>query len=806
MPPQGSPEAALDFLRWWAPEGPWVLTAISTDRLNISTETFRPADEKRMVEWISQEIGKRNVYFQVNPPVKDTRSKAKRENVKSLSWLHVDIDPRVGEDIEEEHARALSMLRAPPGDIPPPSAIVFSGGGLQGFWRLSDPMPIDGVIEVAEDAKRYNQALELAFGADHCHNVDRIMRLPGTINIPDERKRKKGRVEALAAVVELHDDRVYSLKDFTPAAPVQMGGAGFASAGSSTLEADKRVRVEVSDNVARLSDISELDEWNVPDRVKVICVQGHHPDEVKAGDNSRSAWIFDAVCNMLRAGVPDQVIYSVLTDPEFAISARVLERGANAGAYAVRQIERAKEHVISPELRQFNERFAIIGNMGGKCRVIEEVDDPVLGRPRLTRQSYEDFRNRFNRVYLSIPDPANPGNTKQVKAGKWWLDHPQSRYYDHLIFSPQGDRPGAYNMWRGFAVNARPGNDHEIFLSHTRDIICNGNQALYEYVMGWLARLVQMPWLPGEVAPVLRGGKGIGKSLWVGWIADLLGRHSMQVSNPSHLVGTFNSHLRDCVLLFADEAFYAGDKKHESVLSTLITERVIMIEGKGVDAEAQPNHIHLIMASNNTWVVPAGMDERRYLVLDVSNERQGDHEYFARFVAAKRGGLECLLHHLLTLDISGFNVRSVPRTQGLEEQKLLSMTAEDEWWYGKLVQGAMLPHHTEWHREVRCDLLVEDYIEHAKNTGVLRRATPTALGRFLTRALPEGFPRSFQKLDRVEGSDGYMSASPRRLRFYQMPTLEACRARFVERFGFQGEWDAEPLPPEPERQTTFSEE
>ena len=54
-------------------------------------------------------------------------------------------------------------------------------------------MPIDGKEAQYEDAKLYNVQLELLFGGDNCHNVDRILRLPGTINIPDAKKLKKGR-------------------------------------------------------------------------------------------------------------------------------------------------------------------------------------------------------------------------------------------------------------------------------------------------------------------------------------------------------------------------------------------------------------------------------------------------------------------------------------------------------------------------------------------------------------------------------------------------------------------------------------
>ena len=143
--------------------------------------------------------------------------------------LHVDIDPRAGEDLEAERARALGLLTTNlPAGVPAPTVIVFSGGGYQGFWRLEEPIPINGDLAQAEDAKRYNQRLETLFGADQCHNIDRIMRLPGTVNVPDERKAKKGRVPMLAHVVPMGDWPSYPLSRFEPAPAVRSASPGTA--------------------------------------------------------------------------------------------------------------------------------------------------------------------------------------------------------------------------------------------------------------------------------------------------------------------------------------------------------------------------------------------------------------------------------------------------------------------------------------------------------------------------------------------------------------------------------------------------
>lgn len=651
---------AISFLLRFHPQGPWALTAISPDKKTVRTRSFLPLQEGAAKKWIADHNGELNLYFHVNRPIGDLKKKAEKTDIAEACWLHIDIDPRAGEDIDEERARALRLLREAK---PAPTVIVFSGGGYQAFYRLEEPVPIGGDIAQAEDFERYNIQLERVFGADNCHNVDRIMRLPGTVNIPDAKKLKKGRIAELARVEEFNYN-IYPLSAFTPAPKVQDAGvSGFA--GPS---------VRVSGNVERLDSVEDLDQWEVPDWLKVLIVQGHDPDNLTKYP-SRSEALFAATCELVRRGVPDDVIFSILTDESFGIAASVVEH-KRPEKYALRQIERAHEDAIDPMLRELNEKFAVIGDMGGKCRIISEVFDEGIKRHRLSKQSFEDFRNRHMHIKVAAGDDGK-GNPRFVKAGHWWLEHPNRRQYERIVFLPGREAAAdAYNLWKGFAVDAMPGNDHLPFLAHVRDNVCAGNEEYYRYLLGWMARAVQQPDSPGEVAVVLRGHRGTGKSFFAKAFGNLFGRHFMQVSDPKHLVGTFNAHLRDCVVLFGDEAFYAGDKQHESILKTNITEETITIEGKGQDVEIGPNFLHVILASNSEWVVPAGEFERRFFVLDVGDDHRQDRDYFrALREGLDAGGLENLLYFLLAYDLSDYEVRAVPRTQALEEQKAFSLGA-----------------------------------------------------------------------------------------------------------------------------------
>lgn len=767
---------SVEFLRRWRTAGPWHLTAVEPDSRRISSATFDASTIDALDAWLTAHGASRNIYFTVNSliPGASPNKKAARSDVLSLDWLHVDVDPWDGESLEDAQERGLRTLRdEQPGGLPAPTVIVFSGGGYQGFWKLSDPLPINGDPSVYEDAARYNIQVEVLYRADRCHNVDRIMRLPGTLNRPDARKRKKGRSLALAELVEWHDDRVYPLSTFKQAPLVQSAGKGF----------DAPTPIDVSGNVRRISSVDELPA-SVPAAVKEAIVSG--VVEEFGGDRSKCLWW--VCCELVRADVSDEVIYSVITDPEWGISASVLDKRSGAERYAQRQVRRAREHAIDPLLVEMNDRHAVIGDYGGKCVVITEVEDAHGSgiRPRISRQSFEDIRNRY--LHRTVEWGNGNGGKGSMQLGHWWLRHPKRRQFDRVVFEPGRDVPNAYNLWHGFACEAIPG-DCSLYLDHVRDQICSGDEKIYQYVLGWMARAIQYPAQPGHVAVVLKGEQGTGKGKFATVFGSLFGRHFLHISKTEHLIGKFNAHLRDCVLLFADEAFFAGDKGHVGALKALISEELSAHEAKYMNMEQGLNCVHLIMASNENWIIPAGANERRFLVLDVSREHMQDSGYFKAIDdQMNAGGREALLHMLMTMDLSTFEVRDRPKTAALQEQQKLSLAADEEWWYQKLVAGEIFEGQG-WTDFVFVTSLGMDLAHYHRTWQTMGRGNATRLGMLLTRVLPKD---CVQKV-RVSGYHDIPTPEGRVVKVdrpmaYVMPSLHVCRQHWDQNFGGPYKW------------------
>lgn len=758
---------ALDHLRKIYPDGPWVLTAIEVDGPALHKESC--VDETHVAAFLKK-YANHNIYYDLN--------KLDGDRIDAIHYFHVDINPKAHENLEAALERISSLTLQPPPNIPPPTASLQSGGGYQLIWALDVAIEVGGELAIAEDAKRYNIAIQHAYDAEDCHNVDRILRLAGTINWPQERKRARGQEATRAKLEWFKTERRYQLSDFKQAPIVQTQTlTGFGSVPGSRSPTVPTI----SGNLPKLGSIHKLPKA-VSAKTKVLIVQGRDPDNLISTDRTP---IVDYVCrDLIDAGVSDGLIYSILTDPGFSISALAIAQGSEKERWARRMIERAKEYKREPVLLELNERHAVVENFGGRCRVLEEQYDQVLRRSALTFQSFDDFRNRYMHRYVNCGSDKN-GNPITVQLGKWWLGEPARRQYQSIVFSPGKEIEGVYNLWRGFAVEPRPGDKHRKFIDHIHEDLCAGKQELLDYLLNWMALTIQKPDAPGQVAVVLRGRKGTGKGFFAKTFGRLFGRHYLAVSNAKHLVGQFNAHLRDCVVLFGDEAFWAGDKAHESVLKSLITEDTLMIEKKGIDVEPASNYVHLIMASNEQWVVPASYDERRFFVLDVSAAHMQDTAYFGAIDAdLKAGGLANLLHDLQTRDLSNFDVRTVPRTEALLDQKVHSMTSNEEWWFRKLSDGVLAPMHSSWDEPVLKDTLIDDYLTYAQRLGQGKRASGTGLTKFIERCVP-GL-RSFYAPHR--GRDDNGDAVIGRALFWQFPPIEECREEFGKQCGGPFHW------------------
>jgi hypothetical protein len=419
------------------------------------------------------------------------------------------------------------------------------------------------------------------------------------------------------------------------------------------------------------------------------------------------------------------------------------------------------------EFEELNNKH-FVTRIGGKTIVVNEDYDPAMERQILTYSSPTDFKNFYSNRFVPVED-------RHVPLGTYWFNNPDRRQYKGLTFMPGESSPyqGNYNLWGGFSVESIPSNSEnpeniEAFLwfyDHIHQNIANGDDFTAAYVIGWMADLVQYPSKRLGVSMVLRSdAQGTGKGLFARIFGHLFGKHYLHITNPRHLTGNFNAHLIDCVLLFADEAFWAGDKSSEGALKTLITEEYRAVEIKGKDVFQARNFTRLLIASNKSWVVPSELHDRRFVILDVNPQRARDTKYFGAMIKQmESGGYEALLWYLINLKIDIDLRNCMPETDAMKDSKVYSMTPVQTFWHECLVEGEFETGNS-WEEPHSKRILHESFKERSRKNEHTSR---------------EVFMKELKKII------DFKQTRILRERSLIFAPLEECRDDFEERFGIK---------------------
>ena len=280
-----------------------------------------------------------------------------------------------------------------------------------------------------------------------------------------------------------------------------------------------------------------------------------------------------------------------------------------------------------------------------------------------------------------MPDRKSP-----VNAFDAWMQWPERRTYDRLVFCPGSPTnpsqlpKGGFNLFRGYPIEPAKG-PWPLLRKHLLNVVCGGDETLLTWLLDWFAQLLQDPQRKMGTALVLRSPtEGSGKSVFSELMQQILGHAVLSASRSDHVVGRFSSQFETALLLVAEEAVFAGSRAADGVLKDMITCTTMAYEAKGLPLYSAPNYTRIIFISNADWVVPAGPTSRRYAVFDCDNPRANDRAYFDPLFAeiTKEGGAAAFLAEMLEREITS-DLRTPPITKGLLEQRAMSLDGLGKW-------------------------------------------------------------------------------------------------------------------------------
>lgn len=552
----------------------------------------------------------RNIHYTVNAVRAGVCSKPSKADIIGGRFAHVDIDPPKGEAFTEEQrddvfARLLDAS---------PSTIIWSGNGVQALWRLEEGVTV-------EEVEQTNRGLIDAFGGDTgTHDVSRLLRVPGTVNYPDERKATLGRVPT-ASRLKMTDDGTVSdtqmLLDRYPAPPPP-----------------DKAKAQPRDAVAlRDVELITADDLWLPEAAYLRSLI----DAPKGRDRSSDTLHF--ACEALRQGLSAEQVMGVLLNGGNAISEHCLSQAdpVRAARRAIEEAQGQDDVARRQAQREQTRRIGDGSDVVPKSEIYSVSDmlerfvfikdgSQVADRWRpQSVLSLADFRNATSGSKHMMVKP--DGGIKHLQASEVWLGHQDRLEADALTFRAGAgpmtelpDGPGAaLNLWAPPVREDAPPNWENlasILVDHIGWLW--GEHA--DAFLDWLAHIEQQPGkLPHFGWLHISRIHGKGRN-WISSVLARLWRGNVAASLDLMAVldGGFNGRLSRCVLAVVDEINEGGNQsyRHAQTLRQIVTAEHREINPKYGRMRVEWNAARWLLFSNHTGAIPLGDDDRRFYVVD----------------------------------------------------------------------------------------------------------------------------------------------------------------------------------------------
>ena len=188
---------------------------------------------------------------------------------------------------------------------------------------------------------------------------------------------------------------------------------------------------------------------------------------------------------------------------------------------------------------------------------------------------------------------------------------------------------------------------------------------------------------PGHKIPwsvLLQSAKGIGKQMISDVIKHCIGESYTYQPDAEELVSgvsQFNGWMRNKLMILVDEVRVGDRNDLMNGLKTIITDRRIAIESKGIDQEMEDNVANWIFFSNFKDAFPIDENERRYCIFYSSlqsalqiEEAGLNKEFFDKMYhwLEMEGGYEALAYYYLNYPINrGDLPHRAPKTSSYDE-------------------------------------------------------------------------------------------------------------------------------------------
>lgn len=266
-----------------------------------------------------------------------------------------------------------------------------------------------------------------------------------------------------------------------------------------------------------------------------------------------------------------------------------------------------------------------------------------------------------------------------------WLEHPQRQtvLQEAVGFDPtERNAQVICNLWGGWPTSPKQGKCDALLriLEH----LCSREdrpREVFQWVLKWMAYIVQHPGAKMQTALLIHGPEGTGKNTVFGAYRQAFGRYGCTFTQVE-LESQFNGWSSGKLFGIGNEVVTRAELYHQQGrLRNMITETEWTVNEKNLPTRLEQNHCNFVFFSNRIDIAKLDPDDRRYCVIWTPGPADG-----ALYLEAKDeledGGAEALHWHLLhEVDTADFDAHTKPpMTRAKRELIGLSMDVTERFW------------------------------------------------------------------------------------------------------------------------------
>ena len=205
--------------------------------------------------------------------------------------------------------------------------------------------------------------------------------------------------------------------------------------------------------------------------------------------------------------------------------------------------------------------------------------------------------------------------------------------FNNYVCKLDTHNPTDFNLWTGFQAKRTDETPPslELMKRFILETWAYGNVEYYNYIISWIAGLFTNLSSINKIALVMISKPGTGKGFLLEFIKLMLRSiNCCEVAGIQAITQKHNSILQNKRLVSINEMSSTKDEFRSNFdkIKMYITDPVISIEPKGVNAYQVDNISNFMLFTNHPDAVIIEESDRRYAVFEVSDCHRNDTEYF----------------------------------------------------------------------------------------------------------------------------------------------------------------------------------